>query len=297
MLSVTLKTLNGKEVQLNVPQNASEIPLNRFVRAKLAYLDIDAIFGEKLFGTEYRFLQKVIEFISFTLNVPANDLMGFRTGSVKDNAETLAFGITQTQTWEKADKSIYALYSHLVKVFREAGPKEHEGDLEFTYKGEEFFIPKFINTMIQAINIVPIDMQAWQGIELAEVQRQVSNYADKLVPVDEYGNYQAEGGMTDEEYDKYADVQFRGFLNVLAILARKRSDNVADVIMQGQHHVDEYIATRSRYFQDIDTQTAVDCFFFGLNIGQWYVNQIGMNIFLTRQDRLQRLKEKRRAKK
>lgn len=233
MIKATLKTMNGKEVKLEIPQSASEIPLKRFIRARIAYYEIDALFGEKTFGTEYRFLQKVIEFIAFVLSVDANELMGFKTGSIKSNAETLAFGVTQTQKWKSIDTTIYQLYSYLASVFRQAGAKEHKGDLHFKYKGDKYFIPKFIRTGLQSGNVVPIDLFGWQGIELAEVQRQVEAYADTLTSKNEYGSEVDLLSLTEEQQDKYADIQYNGYLNALAIMTRKEGDNISELAMKG----------------------------------------------------------------
>ena len=122
MIEGRLTTLTGREVAIRIPENLSEIPLARFLPADIEYQRIVSDFGDILFSNDYRFLASVVKFLGFILDVPANDLLGCKTGNVDSNAKKISTGLEAAKLSDSLDTSIYALFSHISGLFNEVNP-------------------------------------------------------------------------------------------------------------------------------------------------------------------------------
>ncbi len=274
MKTAELKTMNGKTVRLNIPYDASEIPLARYFPARLIFDDIQALFGTEQPLNQILFLKKVTEFLGMILNVEPNELLGFRVGDFGENIAGLA-AVKNQLDWQSIDVTLYRLYKHIGAVLLNVEAAQPEGDFEFTYAGEGWFVPAWMGN-IDIYGTGYEDLEAWQLIEALEIQRQTVKLYEMTYKKDEYGNPINPLRYTDEEKQQHADALFNEHLRILAILVRKKG--VKSMVFElGQDAIDKMIDKRMEHFKEIDCKTAYQVFFFGLNIQKL----LEMNIILS----------------
>lgn len=282
MISATLTTLTGKKINLRIPENGNEIPLNRYFYAKYIFDQINDLFGEDKPLNEFTFLKLVVEFVGQILNVDNNDLMGFNKGTFKDNFDSL-LPVKDNLDWNSIDVTLYRLYTHLGDVFSKIQPTDSKEEYEFEYKGENdevaqtFVIPKIFNNVNLWSGEAAPNMPVWVGVELCELERYLSMYMEKTIPLGENKKPISVHEMTEEQQNIYFAAYFKHHLGILSCMVNKKGEpNTA--FMFGQNAIDELIERRIEYFKNISVQTAIDCFFFGLNFGGYYKQQTLLSI-------------------
>ena len=71
--------------------------------------------------------------------------------------------------------------------------------------------------------------------------------------------------LGEEELNDYVQLQFNSYLRIMAALLRP-----TDAI-DGQFDIDLHIENLARELQDIDTKTALEVFFSGFQLGDYYL--------------------------
>lgn len=267
MISFSIKPGSGKTVNLRVPEDGTELPLNRYFYAKYLHDKIKEYFVSENFD-QFKLLGFVIEYISQVCAIEKNDLAGFRTGSFRDNFQKLE-KLKDKLNWENIEGTLYELYVVIAFNFENIVPNYDLDSYEFKYRGELFEIPKVLGDVDLWSNEPMPDMPTWMGIKCCELQRQLSNYIERITPKE--GKISLDE-MTEEEQDEYFNKHYNCHLSLLSTMVNKKG-HVDMRWMQGQEAIDKMIEQRMVYFKDIDTQTALNCFFFGLNITRLYAHQ------------------------
>lgn len=291
MISATITTFNGKKVNIRIPESGKEIPLKRYFYAKYVFDQINELFGDEKPLNEFSFLKLVVEFLGQVLDIEPNVIMGFNKGSFKDNFEML-LPVKDNMDWESIDMTLYRLYGHVGSVFASIAPKEVDGDFEFEYKGETFVIPKIFGEYdIWSGEPMP-DMPTWMGVELCELEKKLNEYSEKIAPRNELNQVIPLHEMSDTEQDIYFNTYFRHHVQILACMVSKKGvTNMA--WMNGQVAIDAHIEYMTDYLSNIDTENAIQCFFFGLNFLKMYERQIVLDTFSNLQRALDQSQEQK----
>lgn len=225
--------------------------------------------------SELEFFSKVVEFVAFMLGMKPNQLAGFKKGTFKDNIKNLV-PIKDQMKWDAIDDSLYMIYGYLGNMLSGINPMTTTEQFEFDYSPEpnnkkipvkRFYVPKIFGEVDLWSNEPLPDMPTWMGTELCQVELMLSNYMKSITPKgNKIGDINLEGMSEDQQMD-YFEHYYSYHLRVLSCLVNEVG-KVDDSWMQGQKAIDVMLDRRVQYFSKIDSQTAIDCFFFGLNISK-----------------------------
>ena len=134
------------------------------------------------------------------------------------------------------------------------------------------------------------DMPTWMGVELCELEKKLNEYSEKIAPRGEDKLPLPLHMMTDDQQNLYFNTYFRHHVEILACLIhRKDSPNLA--WMNGQTAIDNHIRVVTDYLSDIDTESSIQAFFFGLGLTQILQRQAITSTFLALQNQVDQLQE------
>ena len=274
MIIATLTTPNGINVLLNIPESAKEIPFSKYVSANIEYISICERFDEQKTNYTGAQLNDIVRFLSFVLDIDAKILLGFKVGKLNDIAAKMAGGLDAKGTWEEVDVTLYMLFDYVSNIFATEDYASRSID-NFELNGKKYIIPNYFKKVLFEND--GIELKAWQGLECAEAYRainqHVSSIKDKLGDEDIYVSK-----LSDDEKDQLAQITYNGYMRVLACLAQEEGTHLANIIMSGGDDVSDYIERKANELNQIDADTALTVFFFGLNIGEALINQLVMNM-------------------
>lgn len=271
-----LTTLKGNVIDINIPESAKDIPLRLFIPARVILERIDVSFNKRKYD-ELRFLKEVTQFLSFILEVPFNDLLGIKTGTMQEAIYALKGNVD----WEHVDTTLLRLYTYIADILA-MKDVEDVGAVRFEYKGDKWFVPEYFGN-IDIYNGSYEDLFAWQVVEIMELQRQVNKVIDLTYPIDSNGLRISPDEVSDDNLQKYADAIFEQYIKIVAVLVR--DEKVRQLYDLGQDEIDKLIEARAKYFIDIDTETAFRVFFYGLNMSALFTSNIRILISsINRQD-------------
>jgi hypothetical protein len=225
--------------------------------------------------SELEFFSKVVEFVAFMLGMKPNQLAGFKKGTFKDNIKNLV-PIKDQMKWDAIDDSLYMIYGYLGNMLSGINPMTTTEQFEFDYSPEpdnkkipvkRFYVPKIFGE-VDLWNNEPLpDMPTWMGTELCQVELMMSNYMKSITPKGKkVGEIDLENMSEDQQMD-YFEHYYSYHLRIMSCLVNEVG-KVDTAWMQGQKAIDVMLDRRVQYFAKIDSQTAIDCFFFGLNISK-----------------------------
>lgn len=262
---------NGRVVDINIPESLREIPLSRFIPADIEYRRILSDYGDILFSTDYRYLESIVKFLGFVLDVDPNHLIGCKTGIISNNAKKVAAGLDASKKWDSVEGTLLALFEHVAGLFSDVNP--FNADIrDFTINGKEYIIPDYLKKGLDYLS--PNDLQTWQAVECAETQRLLAQYVEGLKSDDDEIELSS---FTDEQIAEYCQRNFNAYLRIIASLLRPCD-------MTGLFDIESHITGLASELQDIDTQTAFDVFFSGLPIGGYYMEILVSSISSIAQD-------------
>lgn len=273
MIVVKLKTPAGVEVcDVELPESPAELPLARYVSFmnEVAKMRLQ---GNNIVVTMAR---AVAEF----------------AGKPLDVILTAHFG----KEWESNESSIdgiRALYGWCIETIGQYKGALRTGEnCVFTHRGQKFEIPVIVLKSMSGV-MLP-DIETGDAIEAFEVVRTFGDSIEKAASVQECVaairngdpetaeyikrlkalapetssiNFEA---ATDEQFlqildrhgDDNGDYVYSRYLHMLAILCRKPKEKLPWKPAERKKFINE----RAAFFQDIDTQTALDIDFFLLNM-------------------------------
>ena len=273
MIKATLNTPSGLSVNIEIPESAKEIPFSKYVSANIEYVSICERFDEQKTNYTGAQLNDIVRFLSFVLDIDAKILLGFKVGKLNDIAAKMAGGLDAKGTWEEVDVTLYMLFDYISNIFA-VDDYASKKISTFELNGKKYNVPEYFRT---ALTTGSSELKAWQGLECAEAYRHINQYVtsikDKLGDEDIYVSK-----LSDDEKDQLAQITYNGYMRVLACLAQEEGTTLANIIMSGGADVSDYIERKANELNQIDADTALTVFFFGLNIGEALINQLVMNI-------------------
>ena len=273
MIKATLNTPSGLSVYIEIPESAKEIPFSKYVSANIEYVSICERFDEQKTNYTGAQLNDIVRFLSFVLDIDAKILLGFKVGKLNDIAAKMAGGLDAKGTWEEVDVTLYMLFDYISNIFA-VDDYASKKISTFELNGKKYNVPEYFST---ALTTGSSELKAWQGLECAEAYRHINQYVtsikDKLGDEDIYVSK-----LSDDEKDQLAQITYNGYMRVLACLAQEEGTTLANIIMSGGADVSDYIERKANELNQIDADTALTVFFFGLNIGEALINQLVMNI-------------------
>ena len=273
MIKATLTTPNGINVLLNIPESAKEIPFSKYVSANIEYISICERFDETKNNYSGAQLNDIVRFLSFVLDVDPKELLGLKVGNLNDITNKIAKGLDAKGTWEEVDITLYLLFDYISNIFAVEDYASKKIST-FELNGKKYNVPEYFRT---ALTTGSSELKAWQGLECAEAYRHINQYVtsikDKLGDEDIYVSK-----LSDDEKDQLAQITYNGYMRVLACLAQEEGTHLANIIMSGGDDVSDYIERKANELNQIDADTALTVFFFGLNIGEALINQLVMNM-------------------
>lgn len=273
MIKATLNTPSGLSVNIEIPESAKEIPFSKYVSANIEYVSICERFDEQQTNYTGAQLNDIVRFLSFVLGIDAKILLGFKVGKLNDIAAKMSAGLDAKGTWEEIDVTLYMLFDYVTNIFATEDYASKKIST-FELNGKKYNVPEYFRT---ALTTGSSELKAWQGLECAEAYRYINQYVtsikDKLGDEDIYVSK-----LSDDEKDQLAQITYNGYMRVLACLAQEEGTHLANIIMSGGADVSDYIERKANELNQIDADTALTVFFFGLNIGEALINQLVMNM-------------------
>lgn len=273
MIKATLNTQSGLSVNIEIPESAKEIPFSKYVSANIEYVSICERFDEQQTNYTGAQLNDIVRFLSFVLGIDAKILLGFKVGKLNDIAAKMSAGLDAKGTWEEIDVTLYMLFDYISNIFAVEDYASKKIST-FELNGKKYNVPEYFRT---ALTTGSSELKAWQGLECAEAYRHINQYVtsikDKLGDEDIYVSK-----LSDDEKDQLAQITYNGYMRVLACLAQEEGTHLANIIMSGGADVSDYIERKANELNQIDADTALTVFFFGLNIGEALINQLVMNM-------------------
>ncbi len=273
MIIATLNTQSGLSVNIEIPESAKEIPFSKYVSANIEYVSICERFDEQQTNYTGAQLNDIVRFLSFVLGIDAKILLGFKVGKLNDIAAKMSAGLDAKGTWEEIDVTLYMLFDYISNIFAVEDYASKKIST-FELNGKKYNVPEYFRT---ALTTGSSELKAWQGLECAEAYRHINQYVtsikDKLGDEDIYVSK-----LSDDEKDQLAQITYNGYMRVLACLAQEEGTHLANIIMSGGDDVSDYIERKANELNQIDADTALTVFFFGLNIGEALINQLVMNM-------------------
>lgn len=273
MIKATLNTPSGLSVNIEIPESAKEIPFSKYVSANIEYVSICERFDEQQTNYTGAQLNDIVRFLSFVLGIDAKILLGFKVGKLNDIAAKMSAGLDAKGTWEEIDVTLYMLFDYISNIFAVEDYASKKIST-FELNGKKYNVPEYFRT---ALTTGSSELKAWQGLECAEAYRHINQYVtsikDKLGDEDIYVSK-----LSDDEKDQLAQITYNGYMRVLACLAQEEGTHLANIIMSGGADVSDYIERKANELNQIDADTALTVFFFGLNIGEALINQLVMNM-------------------
>ena len=273
MIKATLNTPSGLSVNIEIPESAKEIPFSKYVSANIEYVSICERFDEQQTNYTGTQLNDIVRFLSFVLGIDAKILLGFKVGKLNDIAAKMSAGLDAKGTWEEIDVTLYMLFDYVTNIFATEDYASKKIST-FELNGKKYNVPEYFRT---ALTTGSSELKAWQGLECAEAYRYINQYVtsikDKLGDEDIYVSK-----LSDDEKDQLAQITYNGYMRVLACLAQEEGTHLANIIMSGGADVSDYIERKANELNQIDADTALTVFFFGLNIGETLINQLVMNM-------------------
>lgn len=273
MIKATLNTPSGLSVNIEIPESAKEIPFSKYVSANIEYVSICERFDEQQTNYTGAQLNDIVRFLSFVLDIDAKILLGFKVGKLNDIAAKMSAGLDAKGTWEEIDVTLYMLFDYISNIFAVEDYASKKIST-FELNGKKYNVPEYFRT---ALTTGSSELKAWQGLECAEAYRYINQYVtsikDKLGDEDIYVSK-----LSDDEKDQLAQITYNGYMRVLACLAQEEGTHLANIIMSGGDDVSDYIERKANELNQIDADTALTVFFFGLNIGEALINQLVMNM-------------------
>lgn len=273
MIKATLNTQSGLSVNIEIPESAKEIPFSKYVSANIEYVSICERFDEQQTNYTGAQLNDIVRFLSFVLGIDAKILLGFKVGKLNDIAAKMSAGLDAKGTWEEIDVTLYMLFDYISNIFAVEDYASKKIST-FELNGKKYNVPEYFRT---ALTTGSSELKAWQGLECAEAYRYINQYVtsikDKLGDEDIYVSK-----LSDDEKDQLAQITYNGYMRVLACLAQEEGTHLANIIMSGGDDVSNYIERKANELNQIDADTALTVFFFGLNIGEALINQLVMNM-------------------
>lgn len=273
MIKATLNTHTGLSVNIEIPESAKEIPFSKYVSANIEYVSICERFDEQQTNYTGAQLNDIVRFLSFVLGIDAKILLGFKVGKLNDIAAKMSAGLDAKGTWEEIDVTLYMLFDYISNIFAVEDYASKKIST-FELNGKKYNVPEYFRT---ALTTGSSELKAWQGLECAEAYRHINQYVtsikDKLGDEDIYVSK-----LSDDEKDQLAQITYNGYMRVLACLAQEEGTTLANIIMSGGADVSDYIERKANELNQIDADTALTVFFFGLNIGEALINQLVMNM-------------------
>lgn len=273
MIKATLNTPSGLSVNIEIPESAKEIPFSKYVSANIEYVSICERFDEQQTNYTGAQLNDIVRFLSFVLGIDAKILLGFKVGKLNDIAAKMSAGLDAKGTWEEIDVTLYMLFDYISNIFAVEDYASKKIST-FELNGKKYNVPEYFRT---ALTTGSSELKAWQGLECAEAYRYINQYVtsikDKLGDEDIFVSK-----LSDDEKDQLAQITYNGYMRVLACLAQEEGTHLANIIMSGGDDVSDYIERKANELNQIDADTALTVFFFGLNIGETLINQLVMNM-------------------
>jgi len=273
MIKATLNTPSGLSVNIEIPESAKEIPFSKYVSANIEYVSICERFDEQQTNYTGAQLNDIVRFLSFVLGIDAKILLGFKVGKLNDIAAKMSAGLDAKGTWEEIDVTLYMLFDYVTNIFATEDYASKKIST-FELNGKKYNVPEYFRT---ALTTGSSELKAWQGLECAEAYRHINQYVtsikDKLGDEDIFVSK-----LSDDEKDQLAQITYNGYMRVLACLAQEEGTHLANIIMSGGDDVSDYIERKANELNQIDADTALTVFFFGLNIGSALINQLVMNM-------------------
>ncbi len=273
MIKATLNTPSGLSVNIEIPESAKEIPFSKYVSANIEYVSICERFDEQQTNYTGAQLNDIVRFLSFVLGIDAKILLGFKVGKLNDIAAKMSAGLDAKGTWEEIDVTLYMLFDYISNIFAVEDYASKKIST-FELNGKKYNVPEYFRT---ALTTGSSELKAWQGLECAEAYRHINQYVtsikDKLGDEDIFVSK-----LSDDEKDQLAQITYNGYMRVLACLAQEEGTHLANIIMSGGDDVSDYIERKANELNQIDADTALTVFFFGLNIGEALINQLVMNM-------------------
>jgi len=196
-----------------------------------------------------------------------------KVGNLNDITNKIAKGLDAKGTWEELDITLYMLFDYISNIFAVEDYASKKIST-FELNGKKYNVPEYFRT---ALTTGSSELKAWQGLECAEAYRHINQYVtsikDKLGDEDIFVSK-----LSDDEKDQLAQITYNGYMRVLACLAQEEGTHLANIIMSGGDDVSDYIERKANELNQIDADTALTVFFFGLNIGEALINQLVMNM-------------------
>lgn len=249
MIKITSKAW-GQDFELHFPDGPAELPLNRY---------IDFFAHTRKINYENPFQNMAAAVASFA-GVDVSELAGVSAGEggIK---QLYAYALKQLQKWQPEQVDYF------------------EKRIAFEYKGESFYLlnpllPESDYTVaeaVEAFETVRIYTDAIKktetvtelaiGVQYAPEDEALRKRLYALIP-----DKTADLDKTWEIISKYGDPdgnnQYSRYVKLVAIFARKEGEFLPATELKRK----EFISERMKYFQGIDTKTALDVDFFLLNM-------------------------------
>lgn len=274
MIIATLNTQSGLSVNIEIPESAKEIPFSKYVSANIEYVSICERFDEQQTNYTGAQLNDIVRFLSFVLGIDAKILLGFKVGKLNDIAAKMAAGLDAKGTWEEIDVTLYMLFDYVTNIFATEDYASRSID-NFELNGKKYIIPNYFKKVLFEND--GMELKAWQGLECAEAYRAINQHVSDIK--EKLGDDDIQvSKLTDDQKDELAQITYNGYMRVLACIAQKEDECLSQIIMNGGNDVLEHIDKKAKEFENIDADTALTVFFFGLNIGEALINQLVMNM-------------------
>lgn len=256
MLSLELVTDTGKVLQIEVPEKASEVRLNKYIDLHDGYHTLTEWIreqGDQLYENRTYYAYRLGKLLSDFLGVDLIDILSLPASGLLDDSGELLPGVlkdhlsnitTNTDRPEVIDTlfTIFELIKHAVL--------DYEPRLvgEFTYKEETYEVPE-----IRILAMGQVDfpkLTVLQTIEALEVRRAASVAKEQA---------------TSALYTSY--------LHQLAVLCRKKGE-VFDL-----DSFDSQVQSRIAHFKDIPMDIALNVVFFSQLILNNYLSEASIGSF------------------
>ena len=274
MIKATLNTPSGLSVNIEIPESAKEIPFSKYVSANIEYVSICERFDEQQTNYTGAQLNDIVRFLSFVLGIDAKILLGFKVGKLNDIAAKMSAGLDAKGTWEEIDVTLYMLFDYVTNIFATEDYASRSID-NFELNGKKYIIPNYFKKVLFEID--GMELKAWQGLECAEAYRAINQHVSDIK--EKLGDDDIQvSKLTDDQKDELAQITYNGYMRVLACIAQKEDECLSQIIMNGGNDVLEHIDKKAKEFENIDADTALTVFFFGLNIGEVLVNHLVTNM-------------------
>ena len=208
------------------------------------------------------------------LGIDAKILLGFKVGKLNDIAAKMSAGLDAKGTWEEIDVTLYMLFDYVTNIFATEDYASRSID-NFELNGKKYIIPNYFKKVLFEND--GMELKAWQGLECAEAYRAINQHVSDIK--EKLGDDDIQvSKLTDDQKDELAQITYNGYMRVLACIAQKEDECLSQIIMNGGNDVLEHIDKKAKEFENIDADTALTVFFFGLNIGEVLVNHLVTNM-------------------